>query len=666
MCGFTGFIDRSLPASDRLAETVRRMTGTLRHRGPDDEGLWADPEHGIALGHRRLAIVDLSAAGHQPMLSADGRYVIAFNGEIYNFRELRQRLEAEGATEWLGHSDTEVALAAVHRWGVGKALAAFVGMFALALWDREKKALYLARDRLGEKPLYFGWAGRTFLFGSELKSLRVHPAWTGSIDRGALALYLRHNCVPAPYTIHPGIFKLMPGALLRIEAERADSCPWASGAVPLPPFDAPGCSYRTYWSARDIAEQGLAQPFQGTEREAADELDRLLRQAVRGQMVADVPLGAFLSGGIDSSTVAALMQAQSPRPVKTFTIGFREDGYDEAGHARAVAAHLGTEHTELYVSADEALSVIPKLAEVYDEPFGDSSQIPTLLVAQLARRHVTVALSGDGGDELFGGYNRYIWAPEIWRKAGRIPRPIRSAAANLMRLVPPAAWNRLWSAAALLVPPRLRYAAPGDKLHKLAGALSARQPDDIYLDLVSHWKHPADLVRSAAEPLTALTNPARSPALAGFEQRMLLLDLLSYLPDDILAKIDRAAMSVSLEGRVPLLDHRVVEFAWRLPLSMKIRNGQGKWLLRQVLGRYVPEDLYERPKMGFGIPLDSWLRGPLRDWAEHLIGAERLSRDGLLDPAPIRRAWREHLSGRSNLAYPLWDVLMFQAWLDTQ
>ena len=526
------------------------------------------------------------------MHSACGRYVVTYNGEIYNFRSLRQELEALGQ-KFRGHSDTEVLLAAVSQWGLKKAVDRFNGMFAFGLWDREAQTLHLGRDRIGEKPLYYGWLGTTFLFASELKAVLAHPACKKEIDRNALALYLRHNCVPAPYSIYKGIWKLPPGTVLTIHARKAET---AAMLV-------------VYWSARDMAEQGLGEVFSGSEEDASLQLESLLCDAVKLRMVADVPLGAFLSGGIDSSTVVALMQAQSERPVKTFTIGFHEGVYDEARHAAAVAKHLGTDHTELYVTPSQAQAVIPRLPSLYDEPFADSSQIPTFLVSQLARRHVTVALSGDGGDELFAGYNRYFWAQNIWRGMGWVPRPVRIGAGAALTSVSADTWNRGLRAVQGVLPRALRVQHPGEKLYKLAEVLSAEDDGALYWDLVSHWKAPALVVSGAAEPTTILTDRSRWVRGASFPQQMMFLDTVTYLPDDILVKLDRASMGVSLEARLPLLDHRVVEFAWRLPLSMKIRGKHSKWLLRQVLNKYVPLKLVDRPKMGFGVPIDSCCAG---------------------------------------------------------
>jgi asparagine synthase (glutamine-hydrolysing) len=654
MCGLTGFLHPGGFEAESAQAIARRMADTLAHRGPDDGDVWVDAVAGVALAHRRLSILDLSSAGRQPMTSACGRYIIVLNGEIYNHLELRRTLETtNSAPPWRGHSDTETLLAALAAWGVEAALKRCVGMFAFALWDRQARTLTLARDRMGEKPLYYGRQSGVLLFGSELKALRAHPAFAAQVDRNVLALYLRHGYVPAPYVIYQSVFKLPPGAYLTLDAD-------APAVAVLPPT--------FYWRAWDAATAPVRADL--NDASALAELEGLLRQAIAGQMVADVPLGAFLSGGIDSSTVVALMQAQSSRPVKTFTIGFHEADYNEAEHALAVARHLGTEHTELYVTPDEAMAVIPCLPSLYDEPFADSSQIPTFLVAQLARRQVTVSLSGDGGDELFGGYNRYFWATRLWRKLGPVPHGARALAARAVTGISPTAWNRVLGLAVPVLPARLRYANPGDKLHKLAQMLDACTPEEVYLYLVSQVKTPTEWVSGAIEPPTVLTDAARWPPLADFESRMMYLDQMSYLPDDILVKVDRAAMGVSLETRVPLLDHRLVEFAWRLPLHLKIRRVQGqvqgKWLLRQLLYRYVPKALIERPKMGFGLPIDAWLRGPLRDWAQDLLDERRLVQEGFFDPQPIRAQWQEHLSGRRNWAYSLWTVLMFQAWMENQ
>ena len=646
MCGIAGLLQLNGGADS--AAQARAMAEQIVTRGPDDAGAWT--EGPVALAHRRLSILDLSPAGHQPMHSASGRYVVVFNGEIYNHAELRAQLGAIGkAPAWRGHSDTEALLAAVEAWGMEDALRRCVGMFAIALWDRQRQELTLARDRLGEKPLYYGWQGQgdraVFLFGSELKALRAHPSFNAALNRNALALYLRHNYIPAPHSIYEGISKLQPGCMLTVSPK----CHEPKQAA--------------YWSAIEVFADGAKSRREyRSPHEAVDQLESLLKSAVAQQMVADVPLGAFLSGGIDSSTIVALMQAQSSRPVKTFTIGFHEAGYNEAEHAKAVARHLGTEHTELYVTPQEAMAVIPRLPSMYDEPFADSSQIPTFLVSELARQHVTVSLSGDAGDELFSGYTRYTVASNAWSKLARTPLALRRAAARAITSVSPQTWSAFGN---LLPSSRFRHRL-GDKLHKGAGMLAITSIDGLYQGLVSHWPDPARLVIDGHEPPTLLTG--KSPQLPSLDpvERMMALDLLTYLPDDILVKVDRASMAVSLESRVPMLDHRVVEFAWNLPQSLKQRDGVGKWTLRQVLYRHVPQELFERPKMGFGVPIDSWLRGPLRDWADALLSESRLRREGYLRPEPIRQKWIEHLDGSRNWAYHLWDVLMFQSWLEAQ
>ena len=643
MCGVAGFFDPRGFNPTEAEQLARRMASKVVHRGPDDSGIWVDGQAGIAVAHQRLSVLELSRAGHQPMASPSGRFVIVYNGEIYNHLELREQLVG---IAWRGHSDTETLLAAIDAWGVSETLEKSVGMFAFALWDCKDHDLTLARDRLGEKPLYYGWQGKVLLFGSELKVFRVHPAFKSEIDRGALALFLKYNYIPAPFSIYKGIFKLLPGAFVVVRSPEIDLDP------------------TIYWSAKKRAEKGQHDLFAGDDGEAGEELERLLRQAVSSQMVADVPLGAFLSGGVDSSTIVSLMQAQSSRAVKTFTIGSYSSGYNEAEQAKKVARHLGTEHTELYVSAEEAMAVIPRLARLYDEPFGDSSQIPTFLVADLASSHVTVALSGDGGDELFGGYNRHYWAPIFKRRVGLVPRPLREALAMGLTALKPDAWDAVFCSLEKLLPDGLRYVNPGDKLHKLASVLPARSAGEMYQGLVSFWKQPEKIVAMRNDCVYMPPVFEAQPDLNDFSHRMMYLDLVSYLPDDILVKVDRAAMGVSLETRVPMLDHQVVEFVWQLPLSLKIRNGQGKWLLRQILYKYVPRSLVERPKMGFGIPLDAWLRGPLREWAEALLDEGRLKCEGFLNPVPVREKWEEHLAGQRNWAYHLWGVLMFQAWLE--
>ena len=648
MCGLTGFWQRNGCSASDAQATATSMAQRIIHRGPDDSGVWVDADAGIALAHRRLSILDLSLAGHQPMVSGSGRYMLVFNGEIYNHLSLRKELEKDGLMAWRGHSDTETLLASFDAWGIEVTVKKSIGMFAFAVWDKHNRTLTLGRDRLGEKPLYYGWQGDTFLFGSELKALKAHPDFRAEIDRNSLALLMRHNYIPAPYSIYQGIAKLQPGCLLTVSLNQRE--------LHLIP----------YWSGRQVVEGGLAQPFTGSASEAVDSLERLLKDAVGQQMMADVPLGAFLSGGVDSSTVVALMQAQSSRPVRTFSIGFYEAGYNEAEYAKAVARHLGTDHTEWYVTAQDALNVIPRLPSLYDEPFADSSQIPTFLVSQMARQHVTVSLSGDAGDELFGGYNRYVLVQRLWNTLSLLPLRLRQQLGNLITGVSPHTLNSVLAPFQSLLPFGLAQSNLGDKLHKGANVMVAKNSVELYSLLVSHWLQPEQLVIGASEPLTVLTDPTRQVKTDSFINQMMAMDMLTYLPDDILCKLDRAAMSVSLETRVPFLDCRVVEFAWHLPMEYKLRHGAGKWILRQVLYKYVPKRLIERPKVGFAVPIDAWLRGALRDWAENLLSESRLRQDGYFNPVPIRQKWAEHLSGERNWQNHLWDVLMFQAWLDEQ
>lgn len=660
MCGIAGIIDDAGHADRTMrCTTLRAMADAMVHRGPDDAGAWVDDASGAGLGFRRLAILDLSANGHQPMLSRDGRFAIVFNGEIYNHGELRRELDATAADRsWSGHSDTETLLACFAEWGVTKTLERSVGMFALALWDRTERRLHLARDRFGEKPLYYGWAGRAFVFGSELAALRRHPGFRADIDRDVLALYLQYSCVPAPYSIYKQVYKLEPGCVLSLEA---DAAPIAKTTAPFAPMREAGLTIERYWSLTEAAARGLADPIHD-EREAADRVEVALAEAVRLQSIADVPLGAFLSGGIDSTTIVALMQAQSRRAAKTFTIGFDEAGFNEARHAKAVASHLGTDHTELYVTAQQARDVIPSLPDLYSEPFADASQIPTYLVSSIARPHVTVALSGDGGDELFGGYTRHAWGTGVRSGLAWMPEGMRRAAGAAIQAIPPATWDRLVRG----VSGRRLLAQPGDKAHKLAYRLRAANGlEGMYGALTKTWPADAQVVLRARAVPTAL-NALRQSHPAPASQEMMLWDGLTYLPDDILHKVDRASMGVSLETRAPFLDHRVAELAWRIPVRLKIRNGTGKWILRKVLHRHVPPALVERPKMGFGVPIDAWLRGPLREWAETYLEESKLQAEGFFEPAPIRQKWTEHLSGRRNWHHELWAVLMFQTWLERQ
>ncbi|MES2263010.1 MAG: asparagine synthase (glutamine-hydrolyzing) [Pseudomonadota bacterium] len=653
MCGVTGYLGgaavHGVAANEAL---LARMANAIGSRGPDGNGAWYEAEQRIGFAHRRLAVIDLSSAGHQPMQSASGRYMFTFNGEIYNHLALRQEMEACAlAPQWRGHSDTETLLAGFDAWGIGATVARAVGMFAFAVWDRAEKILVLGRDRIGEKPLYYGWQGEgaqaVFLFGSELKAIRLHPAFGGEIDRGALSLQLRHNHVPAPYSIYKNILKLPAGCLLTVSlAERS-------------PRITP------YWSLHEIARDSPAHPAPDSERDMLDRLEGLLMDAVRGQMAADVPLGAFLSGGIDSSAIVALMQAQASRPVKTFTIGFHEADYNEAVHAKAVARHLGTDHTELYVSAQQAMDIIPQLPALYDEPFSDSSQIPTFLVSQLARAQVTVALSGDGGDELFCGYERYLVTRRLWSYISKVPVPLRALLIKFVLGVPPQNWNLLAGRMRRFLPQALKKGNIGHKLHKGAELLESRSYENLYLNLVSNWNDPASVVIDGHDLPTVLNSGRQPPSGRDLMDYMMEADLLTYLPDDILVKVDRAAMGVSLETRMPFLDHRVVEFASRLPLDTKLKNGQTKWALRQILYRHVPPALIERPKMGFTVPIAAWLRGPLRDWAESLLSAPRLQSEGYFHADQVRQRWEEHLSGRCNWDHFLWNILMFNLWLES-
>jgi len=644
MCGFSGFIGGRKLVSDPYS-VLKKMGDTLSHRGPDDNGEWYDSACDVGMAHRRLSIVDLSSAGHQPLISSSGRYIIAFNGEIYNHLLLRAELERNhNVKKWNGHSDTETFLACFDAWGVQKSLERVVGMFAFSVWDSKEKVIILGRDRIGEKPLYYGWQNNTFFFGSELKSFKPHPAFQAEINRDAISLFLRHNYIPSPHSIYKGISKLQPGNLLIVS------------------ITSPKPKIISYWSSSNIITSGINNQFNGSTIEAVDELERLTMESVKQQMISDVPLGAFLSGGVDSSAIVAVMQAQSTRPIKTFTIGFSEEKYNEAKHAKAVANHLGTEHTELYVTHNDAINIIPKLPTLYCEPFSDSSQIPTFLVSQLAKKHVTVSLSGDGGDELFCGYNRYQMTNNLWKKLSIFHPKLRALLAKSIMLFSPKDWDNIVKH----IPKLKTLNNFGDKLHKGAGVLDSRSINELYLGLVSHSRNPSELVINSIEPKTLLTENSLHLEQLNDVQRMMALDLVSYLPDDILVKVDRASMGASLESRVPFLDHRIVEFSWKLPMSMKIKNGQSKWVLRQMLYKYVPKHLIERPKMGFGVPIDNWLRGPLRDWAESLLDENRLKKEGYFHPKPIREMWLAHLSGHRNMQYSLWNILMFQAWLEQE
>jgi len=647
MCGIAGFID-ARGASGAPTRLLRAMGDAIVHRGPDGHGEFFDASSGVGLAHRRLAIIDLTVDGAQPMRSNSGRWVISFNGEIYNYRDLRRELTDAGYMQWRSQSDTEVLLVGVEQWGLHETLRRCNGMFAFALLDLQEKSLTLARDRFGEKPLYYGWAGDLFCFASELKALRVLPGWIGEIDPVALGHLLRFAYVPAPHCIYRGLRKLPAGSSLTL---RPGMTP---GAQPVP---------RTYWSALEAAKLARQQPLVGSPDTIVSEVERALDRAVSMRMHADVPLGAFLSGGVDSSVVVASMQAQASQPVQTFSIGFTDQEFDESTHARAVARHLGTNHTELVVNPQEALEVIPRLPEIYDEPFADSSQIPTFLVAQLARRHVTVSLSGDGGDELFAGYNRHAWAPSVWRRIERVPLVARRAVARALLAVSPSTWDCIAVAAGFVLP-AARQRLPGYKLHKLAGVLDSAGPEELYQRLTSFWHGRQLPVRQAGPGEALILHPELWPQGFSAAEMMMVVDAATYLPDDILSKVDRATMAVSLEARVPFLDPELYELAWRVPMDLKLRGGVGKWVLREVLYRRVPRDLIDRPKMGFGVPIAYWLRGPLRPWAEALLAPEALAKSGLLDPRPIRDGWARYLAGKAGNEYHLWNVLMFQAWLD--
>jgi len=649
MCGFCGFYDPA-ECNGLAADAIGvAMGAAIAQRGPDGAGTWCDEVAGLTLVHRRLAILDLSEAGMQPMSSFGQRYKIVYNGEIYNHTALRGDLAQGGHSfNWIGHSDTETLLACIETWGLEEALQRVTGMFAFALWDADQLALYLARDRMGEKPLYYGIQNNVFMFGSDLNALRRHPSFAGRIDRSVLPLFLRHSYVPAPHSIYEGIFKLEPGRLLRVR------------------FEDGGFTQKetTYWSLSEVAARGAEAPFGGNVDEARDALDATLTRGVESQLISDVPVGAFLSGGVDSSTVVALMQKVSTKPVRSFSIGFKDEAYDESRFAASVAAYLGTDHLELIVSPQQALDVIPAMPGIYSEPFADSSQVPTFLVSQLAREHVTVALSGDGADELFAGYSRYLSAWQVWQKVTRLPPPLRRALRQLLLARSPAEWDRLYAWLGPLLPARLRERVPGDKAHKLARTLATDDAPNYFQQVTSLHDAPEKFLLHREFLPTLLSQPKTWPELERFEEVMMVIDGITYLPDDILVKVDRATMACGLEGRAPFLDHRVVELAWSLPYAHKLGSGQGKWLLREVLYRYVPRELIERPKSGFGIPIGEWLRGALRPWAEELLSLDRLETEGYFDTSAIQEVWQEHLSGDRNHQHILWNILMFQAWLE--
>ena len=650
MCGINGFYSVTSSTFDNV---IVKMNSAILHRGPDTSGTWTDKNSGITLGHQRLSIIDLSKAGNQPMHSSSGQFVLTYNGEIYNHLEIRRELEKSNSQiKWRGTSDTETLLEAIDYWGIKLTLNKIDGMFAFGVWDKKIRCLILARDRVGEKPLYYGWQGRgdkrVFIFGSELKSLKVHPEFKKNINIDAISLQLRHNCIPAPYSIYKDIYKLLPGCYLKLNEYHLKKC-----LLPSP---------KKYWSLTECAIYGINNKLQSSEDEIQKELEDHLKKSVKKQMISDAPIGAFLSGGIDSSTIVSLMQSQSNLPIKTFTIGFCESDYNEAEYAKKIANHLGTNHTELYVSSKTAMEVIPKLPIIYDEPFSDSSQIPTFLVSQLAKKQVKVALSGDGGDELFCGYNRHVMIKKLSIIFYLMPLTFRKILSNVIKLISTENWDSL---SKFLSGPNY-YNKFGKKIYKVADLLNAKKLSDIHYMLSSHWQNSTKVVKDIVEPGTFLTK--FKPDLTGLniQQQMMILDSITYLPDDILVKIDRAAMASSLETRAPFLDHKLIEYVWKVPHSLKFRNGSGKWILKKILNRYVPQNLFERPKTGFEIPLGTWLSGPLRDWAEDLLDEKRLKKEGFFNSVLIRKKWAEHVNCKKNWQYDLWDVLMFQDWIREQ
>ena len=642
MCGIAGFVDLNGFDVKKAINIGKAMGKTIEHRGPDHSGLWFDKNFGVVLVHQRLSIIDLSKSAHQPMLSASGRYVISFNGEIYNHKDLRLELNKLGkATSWRSQSDTETILACIDTYGLKGTLKKLIGMFSLALWDNATKEIYLARDRVGEKPLYYGKIGKLLLFGSELKAIRAHPDFIPKINRNALNLYLRHNYIPQPYSIYQGIKKLPPGHFINL----------TKNAKP-----------ESFWSLNKIVTSAKHNQFKGNEEEALNVLDKSLLNAVKGQMLADVPLGGFLSGGVDSSLILALMQEQSLKPVKSFSIGFDDKNFDEAPFAKRIASHLGTEHNELYVNAKQARNVIPNLPKLYDEPFSDSSQIPTFLLSEMSHKHVKVSLSGDGGDEIFGGYNRYKLGYNFLPKIINTPEAFRNFIAKLIKSFSPSTWDRIMEPSLYITPQRFKHTNIGDKLHKLASIIGASSIEEVYNILISHWNIKDNIVIGVKEASTTINSRNNILEELTYPEKMMFYDTLMYLPDNILVKVDRAAMGTSLETRTPFLDHRVIDLAWRFPIDMKIRNGVNKWCLRQLLYKRVPKHLIERPKMGFGVPIGDWLRGPLRDWAENLLDEKKMKESGYFKTSEIQKKWRQHLSKKHNWQHHLWDIIIFESW----
>ncbi len=655
MCGITGIFGNL--RKEEFDSSIHEMSATLNHRGPDDAGTWINEENGVAFGHQRLSIIDLSSAGHQPMVSPCGRFTTVFNGEIYNHLQLRDKLNTSANKQsWKGHSDTETLVTAFSQWGIEKTLQQLVGMFAIAVWDFKEKRLFLIRDRFGEKPLYYGWSNGVFLFGSELKALQKYKRFSNQIDRGALSLYMKYMYVPTPYSIFKDIYKLEPGCILQID--KGTKPP----TLPLfAPFRDQGINIAQWYSISNMAQAGQKNLITD-QNDAVDLIEKTLLESVRSQLISDVPLGAFLSGGIDSSVITALMQKVCKDPVKTFTIGFEESSFNEAIYAKEVSRHLGTEHHELYVTSSDAFKVIPHLPTLYDEPFADSSQIPTYLASKLARESVTVSLSGDAGDELFGGYNRYLWGSRVWNKVRWMPLIVRQTLGVAINKISVNTWDSIGNS----LPNSSRVSLMGDKAHRMAHRLkNVKSLDDVYHSLVTEgYKEDGLVVNDKAALITKLDNNDIVSGIVDSEHRMMLLDSLTYLPDDILTKVDRAAMGVSLETRIPFLDYRVAELAWRLPLDTKINNGETKWPIRQVLYKYVPKVLIERTKAGFAIPVGQWIRGPLREWAADLLNEERIRREGYFNPELVQQLWQQHLSGKYDWTPRLWAILMFQAWLD--
>ena len=647
MCGLAGFIDNNRSRSSESLEALsHKMCSTLINRGPDDFGSWVDEKSGIAMSHRRLAIQDTTLAGHLPMVSKSGRYIIVYNGEIYNYKTLREELKKAGYF-FRSQSDTEVLLAAIEIWGLSAALDKFVGMFAFALWDKNNHRLYLVRDRLGEKPLYYGIFGNVILFGSELKAFEVHDSFVKSINRDAISLLLRYNYIPAPYSIYDKIYKIKPGTFLEIKVENHKI----------------STTEYTYWAYKNfVMSEGIDNKIYNY-KEAKLSIKDALTESIRSQMIADVPLGAFLSGGIDSSLIVSIMQSLSPDPIKTYTIGFDHSEYNEANDAKSIANYLGTDHTELYVTASQALNVIPKIPNIFDEPFADSSQIPTYLISKLASSNVTVSLSGDGGDELFGGYNRYYKGYSAWKNFSRMPYPINYIFSEIICSINPEKWNFLYNHFGKYISDEKNYKNIGDKLYKMADIIKINNPQDMYLSLVSFWNNTEQIVLNSSEPMSTPRDYDNWVENLDDRENMMFLDTISYLPDDILTKVDRSSMAVSLESRTPFLNHSLVELSQRIPIELKIKDGKGKWILRNILNDFIPANFIDKPKTGFGIPIAEWLRGPLKEWAEALIDSSRLKHDGYFNAELVTNMWDKHLNKSRNYGHHLWSILMFQAWL---